>query len=69
MLLRSKQETRRKPPKINYNKLLKLYFESWSQIVKAKLFSETGKKIYICIRYQNRPEKENLREREKFHIL
>lgn len=46
MLLGSKQKTRRKPPKINYNKLLKLYFESWSQIIKAKLFSEMEKKIY-----------------------
>lgn len=43
MLLGSKQETRRKSPNINYNKLLKLYFGNWSQIIRAKLFSEMEK--------------------------
>lgn len=43
MLLRSNQETRRKSPNINYNKLLKLYFGNWSQIIRAKLFSEMEK--------------------------
>lgn len=44
MLLRNEQETRRKAPKINYNKLLKWYFENWLQIIKVKLFLEMEKK-------------------------